>query len=69
MKVDAPGLRGNLLLFIGNFLQNTTFFAMLLGNVSSNGFVQEYAVPQGSALNPIIFCIMIDVSLSSASIP
>ncbi len=69
MKLYAHGLRGNLPLFISNFLQDRTFSIKLPGKVISDVFVQENGVPQGSVLSPTLFCVMIDDILSSTPVP
>ena len=52
--LHAVGLRGNLPLFIQQFLMNRTF-KVLVGNTFSSSHVQEQGVPQGSILSPILF--------------
>ena len=69
MKHYAHGFRGNLPIFVYNFLQDRTFSVKLPGNVISDVFVQENGVPQGSVLSPILFCIMINDILSTTPIP
>ena len=69
MKLHAYGLRGNLPVFIQNFLADRTFSVRLRHNVISDIFVQENGVPQGSVLSPTLFCIMINDILSSAPVP
>ncbi len=68
MKLYAHDLRGNLPLFISNFLQDRTFSIKLPGNVISKVCVQENGVSQGSVLSPTLFCVMTDDSLSSTPI-
>ncbi|GBL72884.1 RNA-directed DNA polymerase from mobile element jockey [Araneus ventricosus] len=46
------GLKGNLPLFIKNFLQ-TRIFQIRIGNILSDNFNQQEGVPQGSVLNDI----------------
>ena len=58
MKLYAHGFRGNLPIFVYNFLQDRTFSVKLPGNVISDVFVQENGVPQGSILSSILICIM-----------
>ncbi|GBM46239.1 RNA-directed DNA polymerase from mobile element jockey [Araneus ventricosus] len=53
------GLRGNLPIFIENFLGTRTF-RVRLGNVLSDSFYQNEGVPQGSVLSVILFIIKIN---------
>ena len=53
------GLRGNLPIFIANFLKNRTF-QVRIGNCLSDTFIQEEGVPQGSILSPTLFNIKIN---------
>ena len=69
MKLHAYGLRGNLPIFVCNFLKDRTFAVRLPNNVISDIFVQENGVPQGSVLSPTLFCIMINDILSSTPVP
>ena len=52
------GLRGNLPIFIQNFLSERTF-QVLLGTIFSNKFKQEEGVPQGAILSTTLFNISI----------
>ena len=58
IKLYAHGFRGNLPIFVYNFLQVRTFSVKFPGNVISDVFFQENGVPQGSVLSPILFCII-----------
>ena len=53
------GLRGRLLHFISNFLQNRKF-KVRIGNTLSEMFTQEEGVPQGSILSVTLFIIKIN---------
>ena len=53
------GLRGNLPLFIQNFLKNRSFHVKV-GSELSDPFTQEEGVPQGSILSPLLFEIKIN---------
>ena len=68
-KLYAHGLRGNLPLFIKNFLADRTFSVRLPCQITSDIFVQENGVPQGSVLSPTLFSVAINDILSSASVP
>ena len=52
-------LRGNLPLFIENFLKNRSFHVKV-GSTLSDTFTQEEGVPQGSILSPLLFEIKIN---------
>jgi ribonuclease HI len=52
-------LRGNLPIFIQNFLF-LRYFKVRVGNVLSETFIQEEGVPQGSVLSVTLFIIAID---------
>jgi ribonuclease HI len=52
-------LRGNLPIFIQNFLL-LRYFKVRIGNILSNIFIQEEGVPQGSVLSVTLFIIAID---------
>lgn len=68
-KLYASGFRGNLPIFIQNFMSDRTFAVRLPHNVTSDVYVQENGVPQGSVLSPSLFLFMINDILSSAPIP
>ncbi|GBN24737.1 putative RNA-directed DNA polymerase from transposon X-element, partial [Araneus ventricosus] len=53
------GLKGNLPLFIKNFLQ-TRIFQICIGNILSDNFNQQEGVPQGSVLSVLRFIIQIN---------
>ncbi|GBN29027.1 putative RNA-directed DNA polymerase from transposon X-element [Araneus ventricosus] len=53
------GLKGNLPLFIKNFLQ-TRIFQIRIGNILSDNFNQQEGVPQGSVLSVLLFIIKIN---------
>ncbi|GBN18751.1 putative RNA-directed DNA polymerase from transposon BS [Araneus ventricosus] len=53
------GFKGNLPIFIQNFLK-TRSFRVRIGNTLSDGFYQEDGVPQGSVLSVILFIIKIN---------
>ncbi len=53
------GLRGNLPLFIENFLRDREF-NVRVGTTASDGFIQEMGVPQGSILSPTLFSLKIN---------
>lgn len=57
--LHSMGLRGNLPLFIHNFLKDRTF-QVRLGTVLSNVYNQEMGVPQGSILSVTLFSIKIN---------
>jgi ribonuclease HI len=52
-------LRGNLPVFIQNFLSKR-FFRVRIGNTLSDIFIQEEGVPQGSVLSVTLFIVAID---------
>ena len=53
------GLRGNLPIFIGNFLIDRTF-QIHLGTILSDVFHQEEGVPQGAILSTTLFNVKIN---------
>ena len=53
------GLRGNLPIFIGNFLTDRTF-QVHLGTILSDGFHQEGVLPQGAILSNTLFNVKIN---------
>ena len=53
------GLRGNLPIFIGNFLTDKTF-QIHLGTILSDVFHQEEGVPQGAILSTTLFNVKIN---------
>ena len=58
-KLHDIGLRGNLPIFIKNFLE-TRNFKVKIRNKFSNTFIQKNGVPQGSVLSPTLFIILIN---------
>ena len=56
------GLRGNLPLFVQNFLSSRSF-QVRLGSVLSAPFIQQNGVPQGSVLSCTLFLVKIDAIL------
>ncbi|GBL75632.1 putative RNA-directed DNA polymerase from transposon X-element [Araneus ventricosus] len=57
------GFRGNLPIFVQNFLKQR-FFRVRMGNTYSNIFCQEEGVPQGSVLSVTLFVLAINPILS-----
>ncbi|GBN31838.1 RNA-directed DNA polymerase from mobile element jockey [Araneus ventricosus] len=57
------GFRGNLPIFVHNFLKQR-FFRVRLGNTFSNIFCQEEGVPQGCVLSVTLFVLAINPILS-----
>ncbi|GBM11505.1 putative RNA-directed DNA polymerase from transposon X-element [Araneus ventricosus] len=53
------GLKGNLPLFIKNFLQ-TRIFQIRIGNILSDNFNQQEGIPQGSVPSVLLFIIKIN---------
>ncbi len=53
------GLRGNLPMFIENFLKDR-IFNVRLGSTLSETYMQEMGVPQGSILSPTLFNLKIN---------
>ena len=64
--LHSMGLRGNLPIFIKNFLQDRTFRTRI-GTEYSDWYPQEQGVPQGSILSPILFEIKINSILDTLS--
>ena len=58
------GLRGNLPIFVKNFLDNRTF-RVRVGSTLSEEYPQHLGVPQGSVLSPTLFSVMINSVLSA----
>ena len=54
------GLRGNLPIFIGNFLSDRTFQIHLGTILSDKIFHQEEGVPQGAILSTTLFNVKIN---------
>ena len=50
------GLCGHLRKFIGNFLKDHSF-NVRIGTSTSDNFIQEMGVPQGSILSPTLFSL------------
>ena len=57
--LHSHGLRGNLPIFIQNFLSERTF-QVLLGTTLSNVFNQEEGVPQGAILSTTLFNVKLN---------
>lgn len=55
-KLQHFGIRGNLLMWIENFLSDRTF-RVRVGNDLSDSYNVLSGVPQGSVLGPILFCV------------
>ena len=55
----TSGLRGNLPIFIRNFLHSRVF-RVRVGNILSDPFVQTMGVPQGSILSPLLFTMKVN---------
>jgi ribonuclease HI len=58
-QLHSLGLRGNLPIFIQNFL-SLRYFKVRIGNILSDDFIQEEGVPQGSVLSVTLFIIAIN---------
>ena len=54
------GFRGNLPVFIGNFLSDRTFQILLGTTLSSNIYEQEEGVPQGAILSTTLFTVKLN---------
>ena len=54
------GFRGNLPIFIQNFLSERTFSILLNATLSENTFVQEEGVPQGAILSTTLFNVKLN---------
>ena len=54
------GLRGNLPIFIQNFLTERTFNILLLGTLYSDTFDHEEGVPQGAILSTTLFNVKLN---------
>ena len=57
--LESLGFRGNLPIFIENFLTDRSF-QIRIGSTLSDSFKQEMGVPQGSILSPLLFNIKIN---------
>ena len=57
--LHQSGLRGNLPLFVENFLKDR-MFNVRIGNTHSDNYIQEMGVPQGSILSPTLFNLKIN---------
>ena len=55
-KLKCLGLKGALLNYIENFLQNRSF-KVTIGNSISDAFVIKKGLPQGSVLSPLLFSL------------
>ena len=58
-KLHKMGFRGNLPIFIENFMKDRTF-KVKVNNSYSDVKIQQNGVPQGSVLSPTLFIIMIN---------
>ena len=58
-KLHKMGFRGNLPIFIENFMKDRTF-KVKVNNSFSDVKIQQNGVPQGSVLSPTLFIIMIN---------
>ena len=58
--LHSMGLRGNLPIFIGNFLSDRTFQIHLVTILSDKIFHQEEGVPQGAILSTTLFNVKIN---------
>ena len=55
--LHTMGLRGNLPIFIQNFLTERTFQILLCTTLSDETFKQEEGVPQGAILSTTLFSV------------
>uniref|UniRef100_UPI0039808867 reverse transcriptase domain-containing protein n=1 Tax=Salmonella sp. s55004 TaxID=3159675 RepID=UPI0039808867 len=60
----TSGLRGNLPIFIKNFLHTRTF-RVCVGDKFSNPLTQSMGVPQGSILSPTLFNLKVNSIVNS----
>ena len=58
--LHTMGLRGNLPIFIQNFLSERTFQILLLTTFSDDKFNQEEGVPQGAILSTTLFNVKLN---------
>ena len=58
-KLGCLGVRGNMFKWIQSFVSNRTF-QVRVGSTLSNTFTLENGIPQGSALSPLLFAIMMN---------
>ena len=58
--LHAMGLRGNLPIFIQNFLSERTFQILLCTTLSEDTFAQEEGVPQGAILSTTLFNVKLN---------
>ena len=58
-KLHDMGIRGNLPIFIKNLISNRTF-RVRIGSTLSDLHMQENGVPQGSAISPTLFMLLIN---------
>ena len=56
-KLAKIGIKGNMLRWIEEFLQNRTF-QVLIGNTKSETITMTNGLPQGSTLSPTLFNVM-----------
>lgn len=67
-RLISIGIRGNMLIFIANFLKDRTFQCMI-GSTLSNIYKQENGVPQGAVLSVSLFLIVINDILNQIKKP
>ena len=64
--LHESGLRGNLPVFVENFLKER-IFNVRIGNTHSENYIQEMGVPQGSILSPTLFNLKINSIINCLS--